>query len=191
MTDEQIRFVGDGEEPEPTPEQASVGQRQVPQDRRSGVLLGREFITAVVMFHEAVGRLLGLTAVERKCLDILAREGPLTAGAIAAHTGLTTGAVTGLIDRLCSGGYIDRESDPKDRRRVLVSLRPNTKMDAIRPLVFGPLGLDMMAITNSYSQPEIEAIADFLRRTTDTLVTNTARLSTLEIPDKETATGMV
>jgi predicted ArsR family transcriptional regulator len=160
----------------------TADDRQLPVNQQSGVLLGREFITAVVMFHDAVGRLMGLTGVERKCLDILARRGPMTAGAIAEHTGLTTGAVTGLIDRLRTGGYVDRESDPKDRRRVLVSLRPNTKMDEIRPKVFGPLGVDMMAITSRYNPEEITAIADFLQRTTDTLVANTARVSSLEVP---------
>lgn len=153
---------------------------RTPQTAQAGVLLGREFITAVVMFHESVGRLLGLTGVERKCLDILARQGPMTAGGIAEHTGLTTGAVTGLIDRLRKAGFVDRESDPDDRRRVLVSLRPSTRLDAVRPQVFGPLGVDMAEITAGYSQAELEAIADFLHRTTETLVKHTARVSRMD-----------
>jgi DNA-binding MarR family transcriptional regulator len=151
-----------------------------PPDREAGVLLGREFITAVVVFHDSVGRLLGVTAVERKCLDILARKGPMTAGAISEHTGLTSGAVTGLIDRLRTAGYVDRAVDPQDRRRVLVSLRPDTRLNQVLPQVFGPLGADMAAVTSHYSQPELEVIADFLRRTTDTLVANTARISHLD-----------
>ncbi|RDB48033.1 MarR family transcriptional regulator, partial [Tsukamurella tyrosinosolvens] len=59
-----------------------------------GELLGREFITAVVMFHEAVGRSMGLTAVERKTLDVLRRLGPVSASQLVEHTGLTSGAVT-------------------------------------------------------------------------------------------------
>jgi DNA-binding MarR family transcriptional regulator len=154
-----------------------------PLNTESGVLLGREFITAVVMFHESVGRLLGLTAVERKCLDILARRGPMTAGGIAEHTGLTTGAVTGLIERLRKAGFVDRATDPDDRRRVLVSLRPDTRLEAVRPKVFGPLGVDMAEITARYSQAELEAIADFLQRTTQTLVKHTARVSRLDPKD--------
>jgi DNA-binding MarR family transcriptional regulator len=150
---------------------------RTPETVQEGVLIGREFITAVVMFHESVGRLLGLTAVERKCLDILARRGPMTAGGIAEHTGLTSGAVTGLIDRLRKAGFVDRETDPDDRRRVLVSLRPDTRFDAVRPQVFGPLGVDMAEITARYSQQELEAIADFLNRTTEALVKHTARVS--------------
>ncbi len=150
-----------------------------PQTREAGILLGREFITAVVMFHESVGRLLGLTAVERKCLDVLDRRGPMTAGAISAHTGLTTGAVTGLIDRLRDGGFVSRETDPRDRRRVLVSLLPNVAADEIRARVFGPLGADMQALTDSYTPEQLATIADFLRRTTDVLVENTARASAM------------
>ena len=67
----------------------------VPPSRDAGNLLGRDFIAAVVVFHELVGRALGLSATDRKCLDLLSR-GPVTAGEIAAFTGLTTGAVTGI-----------------------------------------------------------------------------------------------
>jgi DNA-binding MarR family transcriptional regulator len=153
---------------------------RVPVDRESGVLLGREFTTAVVVFHESVGRLLGVTAVERKCLDVLARKGPMTAGAIAEHTGLTSGAVTGLIDRLRTAGYVDRAVDPKDRRRVLVSLRPDTRLNEVLPKVFGPLGTDMAAITSRYDPAELAAIADFLQRTTETLVKHTSRITNLD-----------
>jgi DNA-binding MarR family transcriptional regulator len=153
---------------------------RVPADRESGVLLGREFTTAVVVFHESVGRLLGVTAVERKCLDVLARKGPMTAGAIAEHTGLTSGAVTGLIDRLRTAGYVDRAVDPKDRRRVLVSLRPDTRLNEVLPKVFGPLGTDMAAITSRYDPAELAAIADFLQRTTETLVKHTSRITNLD-----------
>src|SRR5580698_1309823 len=106
-------------------------------------LLGREFSTAIVMFHEAVGRLMGLSAVERKCIDVLRRLGPVTAGTIGEHTGLTTGAVTGLMDRLEKAGYVRRARDPHDRRKVVVELLPNEQMDALLASAFGPLGDDM------------------------------------------------
>lgn len=151
--------------------------RVTPPTRADGVLLGREFITAVVVFHESVGRVLGVTAVERKCLDVLSRKGPMTAGAIAEHTGLTSGAVTGLVERLRKAGYVDRASDPADRRRVLVSLRPNTRLDEVLPKVFGPLGADMAEVNSHFDQGELAAIADFLRRTTDVLVKHTTRVN--------------
>ena len=164
------------------PEDPDLHDNDPPQTREAGNLLGREFITAVVVFHETVGRLLGLTAVERKCLDVLARIGPVTAGGIAEHTGLTTGAVTGLIDRLQSAGYVERATDPTDRRRVLVSLRPDSRLNQVMPVVFGPLGVDMAALTGRYQPEELLVIADFLRRTTDVLVAHTRRLGQLDPP---------
>jgi DNA-binding MarR family transcriptional regulator len=151
-----------------------------PHTREAGVLLGREFITAVVMFHESVGRLLGLTAVERKCLDVLDRCGPMTAGAISENTGLTTGAVTGLIDRLRGRGFVSREADPKDGRRVLVSLLPHPASEELRASVFGPLGADMQALTDTYTPEQLATIADFLQRTTDVLVENTSRVGAMQ-----------
>jgi DNA-binding MarR family transcriptional regulator len=153
---------------------------RLPENTESGVLLGREFITAVVVFHESVGRLLGVTAVERKCLDVLSRKGPMTAGAIVEHTGLSSGAVTGLIDRLRAAGYVDRAVDPQDRRKILVNLRPDTRLNEVLPKVFVPLGVDMAAITSRYQPAELQAIADFLSRTTETLVAHTARIQHLD-----------
>jgi predicted transcriptional regulator len=85
-------------------------------DAEAGALLGRDFIAAVVVFHDLVGRCLGVSATDRKCLDLLTR-GPVTAGELARFTGLTTGAVTGIIDRLVKAGYAVRISDAEDRRQ--------------------------------------------------------------------------
>jgi DNA-binding MarR family transcriptional regulator len=140
-------------------------------------LLGREFATAMVVFHEAVGRLLGLSAVERKCLDVLRRLGPVTAGTIGRHTGLTTGAVTGLMDRLEKAGYVGRDRDPSDRRKVVVRLRPNKQMDALLEGAFGPFGEDMAKLAARYDEAERAVIADWVRRTTEILVAHTERIA--------------
>ncbi len=145
-------------------------------------LLGREFATAMVVFHEAVGRLLGLSAVERKCVDVLRRLGPVTAGTIGEHTGLTTGAVTGLMDRLEKAGYVRRERDPRDRRKVVVQLLPNEQMDALLDAAFGPFADDMTKIAAGYSEAERRVIADWIRRTTDALVASTQRVMRLDRP---------
>jgi DNA-binding MarR family transcriptional regulator len=159
-----------------------MAQRAVHGDRAAGELLGREFTTAVVIFNEAVGRLLGLSAVERKCLDVLRRLGPVTAGTIGEHTGLTTGAVTGLMDRLEKAGYVQRERDPRDRRKVVVQLLPNERMDALLATAFGPLADDMTTVAARYSDVEVRAIADWVGRTTDVLVANTRRIMSLDQP---------
>jgi len=141
----------------------------------AGNLLGRDFIAAVVVFHDLVGRCLGVSATDRKCLDLLSR-GPVAAGELARFTGLTTGAVTGIIDRLVKAGYAERISDPEDRRRVLVARKSNSRLDKILPAVFGPLGHDMTKVTSGYTQRELGVIADFLTRTREVLLANTARV---------------
>jgi DNA-binding MarR family transcriptional regulator len=146
-----------------------------PSNAEAGTLLGRDFIAAVVVFHELVGRCLGVSATDRKCLDLLSR-GPVTAGELARFTGLTTGAVTGMIDRLVEAGYAERISDPNDRRRVLVSRKPHSRLDKILPAIFGPLGDDMAVVTSKYTAGELEVIADFLARAREVLVANTSRV---------------
>src|SRR5262249_45506440 len=72
-----------------------------------------------VMFHAGVAEQLGLPAPDNKCLALAARGGqPMTAGRIAELSGLSTGAVTGVIDRLERAGYVRRVRDPHDRRKV-------------------------------------------------------------------------
>jgi DNA-binding Lrp family transcriptional regulator len=145
-------------------------------------LMGRELATAMVMFHEAVGRLLGLSAVERKCLDALRRLGPVPAGVIGKHTGLTTGAVTGLMDRLERAGYVRRTRDEHDRRKVVVQLLPNPEMDRRLGTAFGPFAGDMVEIAGHYTEDEQRAISDWIKRTTEALTVNTHRVMNLDIP---------
>src|ERR1700722_16911417 len=136
----------------------------------AGELPRPEVSPAIVMVHQSVGRVVGLSAVERKCIDVLRRLGPVTAGTIGEHTGLTTGAVTGLMDRLEKAGYVRRARDPHDRRKVVVELLPNEQMDALLASAFGPLSDDMTKLAAGYSGTELRMIADWVRRTTDVLV---------------------
>jgi DNA-binding MarR family transcriptional regulator len=157
-----------------------MSQGALPENQAAGALLGRKFATALVVFHEAVGNLVGLSSVERKCIDVLQQLGPVTAGTIAEHTGLTTGAVTGLVDRLENAGYVQRARDPNDRRKVVVRLLPNERMDALMAAAFGPFVEDMANTAARYDDAELRAIADWITRTTDTLVANTRRIMNLE-----------
>src|SRR5438132_5236412 len=72
------------------------------------------------MFHQTVADRLGLNPTDHKCVDLLLLKGPMTAGELADSTGLTTGAITGAVDRLEKAGYVHRQPDPGDRRRVIV-----------------------------------------------------------------------
>src|SRR5947208_17028807 len=75
-------------------------------------------------FDNLAAERLGITRTALLCLNAIENSGGLTAGQIATHTGLTTGAVTGVIDRLERAGYARRIPDPKDRRRVAVEVTP-------------------------------------------------------------------
>ena len=140
-----------------------------------GAELGWELSTAVVLFHEAVGRRLGLSAVEHKALGLVQRGGPLTAGALARQTGLTSGAVTGLVDRLERAGYVRRVPDQADRRRVLVAAVPERRPDLDR--LFGELGREMAAFMARYDEQELAAIGDWIVNTIRVLRAQTERLA--------------
>src|SRR5438105_12730411 len=66
---------------------------------------------------------IGINATDLNCLNIVALTGPMTAGELARATGLTTASITGVLDRLEEGDSIQRERDPRDRRRVIVNLK--------------------------------------------------------------------
>ena len=77
-----------------------------------------------VFFHQAVAKYLGLNITDHKCLDIVLGQGRATAGQLAELTGLTTGAITNVINRLEKAGFVRRAKDPNDRRIVYVEPVP-------------------------------------------------------------------
>jgi DNA-binding MarR family transcriptional regulator len=86
-----------------------------------------------ILFHQAVADRVGLHVTDLRCLNLLAQAGPLTAGELGQQLGLgTTGAVTRMVDRLERAGYVRREVDPGDRRRVIIHLLPE-RLAAIAP----------------------------------------------------------
>jgi DNA-binding MarR family transcriptional regulator len=142
-----------------------------------GALLGRELSTAVVLFHQAVAERIGLNATDFKCLDVLAQQGSLTAGQLAEVLGLTGGAITAMIDRLETAGFVQRERDPGDRRRVIVRPCGNQANAQTLGPIFASLQQAMgEELTNRYSPEALEAIEDFLRRTIQVLRQETLKV---------------
>jgi len=87
--------------------------------------LGRQGSTFTVLRHARIAERMGLSGTDHKTFDLVIQSGgPLTAGRIAELTGLSTGAVTGVIDRLEKVGLVRRVRDPEDRRKVLVEVVP-------------------------------------------------------------------
>ncbi|MFF5216603.1 MarR family winged helix-turn-helix transcriptional regulator [Micromonospora sp. NPDC000442] len=94
---------------------------------------GRETSRLSMVFRYAIAERLGLTVSDLECLDHLADVGSATAGQVAERTNLTTGAVTSMLRRLQQAGYVTAERDPADRRRVIVTLRPERTAEFARP----------------------------------------------------------
>lgn len=117
--------------------------------------------TATVMFHQAVAEKSGISGTDHKYLDLLIQEGAMTAGRLAELLGLTTGAVTGIIDRLEKQGMVKREDDPDDRRKVLVIPRVEKAMGKMAP-VFDSLHTDLKTFYGKFSDEELEVIQRFL-----------------------------
>jgi DNA-binding MarR family transcriptional regulator len=118
------------------------------------------------MMHAAIAERLGLNITDHKAADILARSGPITAGELAELTGLTTGAVTGIIDRLERAGFARREKDPNDRRRVIVRLAMKPEVERRVAGIFGPLSQATAELASSYSSKDLELILNFMKRAT-------------------------
>ena len=120
----------------------------------------REMSTETIMFHQAVADVLGLYITDHKCLDLLYRFGAMPAGKLTELTGLTTGAVTGIIDRLEEAAYVRRTNDPKDRRRTIVEPIRNKKLERKIEVIFSPLHERMYKLLSSYSDSELAFLHD-------------------------------
>src|SRR6266478_5243878 len=77
-----------------------------------------------VIFGQTVASRVGISSSDLECLDFLNLEGRVTAGRLAEVTGLTTGAITGVVDRLEKAGFVRRERDDNDRRKVFIATVP-------------------------------------------------------------------
>ena len=141
-----------------------MSSQQLPREGLvEGVLVAsRESSTLAVFFHASMAERVGLGATEEKTLSLLSRFGPLTAGEIASHTGLTTPSVTGLLDRLEDKGMVRRVRDPHDRRRVIVE--PDQERLAELERVFSSLQESFRELLEIYSDEQLVTIADFLTR---------------------------
>ncbi|MEU4419541.1 MarR family transcriptional regulator [Actinoplanes sp. NPDC024001] len=124
---------------------------------------GWELSTAVVLFHEAIARRLGLNAAEHKALGAIMRAGPMPIGALAPELGVGVTALTGIVDRLERAGYVLRQPDPADRRRVLLVANPDKSPDL--ESIFGELGRSMGEFMSRYDERETAVIVDYLDNT--------------------------
>jgi DNA-binding MarR family transcriptional regulator len=127
-----------------------------------------------VLMSKVVASRFGLNTTDLECLDLIYLRGHASAGELAKATGLTSGAVTALIDRLERAGYVERTDDPTDRCRREVRI----KADAVKPIqaVYAPMQARMFELWSSYSTRDLELIADFIARSTEVAVACTEAL---------------
>jgi DNA-binding MarR family transcriptional regulator len=116
--------------------------------------------TADDLFDETVVEFLGISRSDGRCLDIVDRLGRCTAGRLAAESGLTTGAVTALVDRMERAGYLVRSRDTEDRRKVWIEVTERTR--ELNRLLWGHLRLALRPLFERFTLEQIAAIVDYM-----------------------------
>jgi DNA-binding MarR family transcriptional regulator len=133
-----------------------------------------------IQMHEAVARRAGFSGTDHRYLGFLIEKGQMTAGELSNLTGLTTGAVTGLIDRFEKKKLVKRQFDKDDRRKVIIE--PNIKNIMA---LFEPLYKDFRSrsekLTASFSDKEIEIIRIYLTKAIDVMAETTNKLNHKQI----------
>jgi len=115
-----------------------------------------------VLISQTVADRVGLNPTDLECLDLLSMAGPTTAGQLAAHTGLTTGAMTAVLDRLERAGFVRRRRDAHDRRRVLVETLPGS-VEVIQPF-YTRLARDMERLHAQYNNEQLGLVLNYMSR---------------------------
>jgi DNA-binding Lrp family transcriptional regulator len=123
--------------------------------RRTGALMQ--------LMGTAAAERIGINATDLNCLNILSFSGRMTAGELARATGLTTASITGVVDRLEEAGFVTRERDPHDRRRVVVQINIDRAMKDVAA-IFVPMLRAWRDMASRYSDDELRLIVDFYGR---------------------------
>ncbi|MFF4353744.1 MarR family winged helix-turn-helix transcriptional regulator [Streptomyces sp. NPDC001530] len=132
-------------------------------------------MASYALFNQAIADHLKLHPTDLQCVNLLSLEdGPVTTGRIAELTGLTTGSATRLVDRLEKAGYVVRERDAVDRRRVLVATVPEKIVEFGR--MWDRLGGGWFALFDGLEDDELALIIGHMRRTVDFSAEQIARL---------------
>lgn len=137
---------------------------------------GRSLSNATVAFHQAVAEHLGLHITDHKALGILQDRGAMPAGQLGELLGLSTGAVTALLDRLEEAGYVERQRDPADRRKVLAAPVGNARRDARIRRPFDRMTESFAKHLPDYTDRETKLILDFIQRSVTALQEATERV---------------
>ena len=134
----------------------------------------RAYQTSNDNFDQAIADSVGMNRTDMRCLDLIDQAGGMTAGELATAAGLTTGAVTAVIDRLEKAGMARRVADPADRRRVRIEVTP--KLWEVTGPLMTPFLEESQAILDDYTTEELARFSDFLDRVIAVQATHTERI---------------
>ena len=147
-------------------------------DQRPTVDLLRELAASLDALTNAASPHAGLNRTDVRALDIINLRQGLTAGQLASRLKLTTGAITGVLDRLERAGHARRTHDVEDRRRVVVQPTPEARQ--FGSVVFRQLGRDLDRLMAGYSKSDRHLIDQFLRSLIDIVSQRADELSAAE-----------
>jgi DNA-binding MarR family transcriptional regulator len=137
----------------------------------------RAYQTSNDNFDQAIADHLGMNRTDMRCVDLIDQAGGMTAGELAKAAGLTSGAVTAVIDRLEKAGMAARVPDPADRRRVRIEVTP--KLWELTGPLMAPFLEESSAILDGYSTEELERFTEFMRHVIDVQAKHTERIRDL------------
>jgi DNA-binding MarR family transcriptional regulator len=150
-----------------------MGSETIKQIRK----LVQQYAYTSIQMHEAVARKAGFSGTDHRYLGFLIERGQMTAGELSSLTGLTTGAITGLIDRFEKKKLVKRRFDKDDRRKVIIE--PNTKNIMA---LFEPLYKDFRSrsekLTATFSDKEIEIVKTYLTKAIEIMNETANKLNT-------------
>jgi MarR family transcriptional regulator, organic hydroperoxide resistance regulator len=122
----------------------------------------RQFIAGSILYNQQVADRVGLRLTDMQCINVLDLMGPSTPGELARSTGLTTGGVTVMLDRLEKSGYVKREPNPRDRRSVLVRLNP-AKLRKVNAF-YAEINERMAGLLDDTPEPELRSVIDLFAK---------------------------
>jgi DNA-binding MarR family transcriptional regulator len=137
--------------------------------------ISQQYAYLSLQLHEAIARKIGFTATDHKYLGFFLQKGSLTAGELAEMSGLTTGAVTGLIDRFEKKGLVKRTPHEKDRRKVIV-VPDNEKIVALITPLYQTFQNESDELLASFSDQELAVIETYLEKATKLAIDTTKEI---------------
>jgi DNA-binding MarR family transcriptional regulator len=160
----------------------------LPEDADAGLHRGRlnraikeslrDLGAQLSLLNHSVGTRLDLKATDLECLDLITRHGPLSPSALARRAGLHPATMTGILDRLERGGWIERGRDPSDRRGVVVQAARGRGAEVLRLyLIDSGMNTAMDQICAEYDDTDLQLLTGFLHRTADAARTAAERLT--------------